>query len=187
MSARAGARARPPKPPHVELRVGRLIKAHGLKGGLKVELYTDDPDRRFAPGAEFVLQVPEASPWHGRRLRLIEFKRYNGLPVAFFEDVVDRTVAESLVKAVLWVEADPEAEVEEDAWFDHQLVGLDVLVGGTAVGRVARVEHFPAQDLLAVDTERGEVLVPFVKAIVTAVDVAGGTVTVDPPGGLFEQ
>ncbi len=45
-----------------QLRVGRLTKAHGLKGGLKLELFTDDPDRRFTKGAEFALQVPEESP-----------------------------------------------------------------------------------------------------------------------------
>ena len=51
-----------------QLRVGRLVKAHGLKGALKLELYTDDPDGRFVPGASFTLQVPESSPWHGKPL-----------------------------------------------------------------------------------------------------------------------
>ena len=50
------------EPIRTQLRVGRLVKAHGLKGALKLELYTDDPDGRFVPGAVFTLQVPEASP-----------------------------------------------------------------------------------------------------------------------------
>ena len=180
---------RPERPPHVQLRVGRLTKAHGLKGALKLELYTDDPGRRFVPGAAFALQVPATSPWHGRRIELAELKWFNGQPVAFFKDVTDRASAESLVKAVLWVDADPSdpAEQEEDAWFDHQLVGLRVLREGEELGTVARVDHLPAQDLLAVATPRGEVLVPFVKAIVTEVDPEAGTLTVDPPGGLFEE
>jgi 16S rRNA processing protein RimM len=162
------------------------VKAHGLKGALKLELYTDDPDRRFAPGATFALQVPTGSPWHGKTLELVELKWFNSQAVAFFKDVPDRTAAESLVKAILWVEQDL-AEVEEDAWYDHQLVGLTVLRDGVAVGTVARVDHFPAQDLLTVTTERGDVLVPFVKAIVTGVDLKAGTMTVDPPLGLFED
>ena len=171
-----------------QLRVGRLVKAHGLKGALKVELYTDDPDRRFTPGATFTLQVPTTSVWHGKTLELIELRWYNTHPVAFFKDVTDRTGAESLVKAILWVEQDSsELPTEEDAWYDHQLVGLSVIRDGVSVGTVTRVDHLPAQDLLTVGTESGDVLVPFVKAIVPSVDVEAGTMTVTPPPGLFEQ
>ena len=56
------------------------------------------------PGAEFSLQVPESSPWHGKHLTLRELRWYNGHPVGFFEGVDDRTAAESLAKAILWVE-----------------------------------------------------------------------------------
>ena len=170
------------------MRVGRLVKAHGLKGALKVELYTDDPDRRFTPGATFTLQVPSESPWHGKSIELIELRWYNTHAVAFFKDVLDRTAAESLVKAILWVEQDTaEASVEEDAWFDYQLVGLEVVRDGVKVGTVSRIDHLPAQDLLTVKTDDGDVLVPFVKAIVPSVDIEAGTLTVTPPPGLFEQ
>ena len=171
-----------------QLRVGRLTKAHGLKGGIKVELFTDDPARRFVPGARFDLQVPASSPWSGKQLQLIELKWFNSHAVAFFEGISTREEAETAIKAILWVDHDEaEESAEPDAWFDHQLVGLTVLRDGAAVGKVSRVEHGPAQDLLVVDTASGEVLVPFVKAIVTAVDVKAGTATVDPPGGLFED
>jgi 16S rRNA processing protein RimM len=62
-----------------------------------------------------------------------------------------------------------------------------VLRDGAKVGTVTQVDHFPAQDLLTVKTESGDVLVPFVKAIVTSVDVKAGTLTVHPPLGLFEE
>jgi 16S rRNA processing protein RimM len=176
------------RPGTTQLRVGRLLKAHGLKGALKLELYTDDPAKRFVPGASFSLQVPAASPWHGKTLELTELRWYNGHPVAFFEGVADRTAAETLVKAILWIDADVEAEEPEpDAWYDHQLVGLRALRDGVAVGEVVRVEHLPAQDLLVVKTADREVLVPFVSAIVPAVDVEAGTVTLTPPAGLFED
>ena len=99
-----------------------------------------------------------------------------------------RATAETLVKAILWVEQDAsELPTEEDAWYDHQLVGLAVLRDGVRVGTVIRIDHLPAQDLLTVKTADGEVLVPFVKAIVPVVDTAAGTLTVTPPPGLFEQ
>ena len=170
-----------------QLRVGRLVKAHGLKGALKLELYTDDPDRRFTPGAVFTLQVPTSSPWHGSTLTLAELRWYNGQPVGFFEGVADRSAAESLVKAILWIDQDAEEEPEEDAWYDFQLVGLRAQRDGEEVGRVVRVEHFPAQDLLVIDTGEREVLVPFVSAIVPAVDIAAGVVTITPPPGLLED
>lgn len=183
MSAR-----KPEQPSHTQLRVGRLTKAHGLKGAIKIELYTDAPDQRFVPGAVFSLQVPDDSPWYGKTIALAELKWYNSHPVAFFKDITDRSAAESLIKAILWVDQDlAEVVQEEDAWFDHQLVGLSVFRDGASVGTVTAIDHLPAQDLLTVKTENGEVLVPFVKAIVTAVDVEAGTLTVDPPLGLFEE
>ncbi|MBW8763482.1 MAG: ribosome maturation factor RimM [Microbacterium sp.] len=169
-----------------QLRVGRLVKAHGLKGALKLELYTDNPERRFTPGAEFTLQVPEASPWHGKTVTVREYRVMNGNPVVFFDDVDDRSDAEGLVRAILWIDQDT-SEVEENAWFDQQLVGLDVVRDDVVVGRVSRVEHFPAQDLLIVKAGEREIMVPFVEAIVPTVDVAGGRVIVTPPAGLFEE
>lgn len=175
------------KPENTRLRVGRLTKAHGLKGAIKIEMYTDDPDRRFVPGAVFHLQVPETSPWFGKTLELLELKWFNTHPVAFFKDVPDRTAAESLAKGILMVDHDPaEASTEEDAWYDHQLIGLSVIRDGVKVGTVTQLDHLPAQDLLHVTTEAGDVMVPFVKAIVPTVDIAAGTITVTPPVGLFE-
>jgi 16S rRNA processing protein RimM len=178
-----------PSSKQTELRVGRLTKAHGLKGGLKLELFTDDPARRFVPGAVFSLQVPTSSEWHGKTLELAELRWYNAQPVGFFKDITDRTMAETLVKAILWISQDEsEQSDEEDAWYDHQLVGLGVVRDGVRIGVVRRVDHMPAQDLLAIETASGtEVLVPFVKAIVPAVDIALGIVTVTPPVGLFEE
>ncbi len=190
----AAAKAVPPSG-RTQLRVGRLVKAHGLKGAIKLELYTDDPEGRFEPGATFTLQVPASSPWHGKTLTVREFRWMNSHPVAFFDGVDDRSAAEELIRAILWIDQDTQAApTEDDAWFDHQLVGLDVVRDGVSVGRVIRVDHMPAQDLLIVQTktdaahgESGEVLVPFVKAIVPEVDIAGGRVVVTPPAGLFEE
>lgn len=171
-----------------QLRVGRVLKAHGLKGALKLELYTDDPDGRFVPGASFTLQVPEQSKWHGGSVVVREFRWMNSAPVVFFEGVDDRDEAESLVRAILWIDQDDSAGGDEpDAWYDHQLVGLDVVRDGDVVGRVARVDHLPAQDLLIVASDDAEVMVPFVSAIVPEVDIAAGRVVITPPPGLFEE
>jgi len=182
-----GAPSPAPKPDRVDLRVARLVKAHGLKGGLKLELYTDDPALRFRPGAQLSLQVPTDSVWFGKKLTVVSTREINSHPVVFFEGVEDREGAESLVKAILWVEHDVDVRPEEkDAWFDHQLVGLKVRRDGVEVGVVTRVEHFPGQDLLVITTGDQEVLLPFVGAFVPVVDSEQGFVEITPPGGLFE-
>ncbi|HLP23266.1 MAG TPA: ribosome maturation factor RimM [Microbacteriaceae bacterium] len=178
----------PEKTANGSVRVGRLTKAHGLKGALKVELYTDIPEQRFQPGATFSLQVPDDSPWNGKSLELIELRWYNEQPVAFFVGVTDRTAAETLARAILWIDEDAaSAIVEENAWFDHQLVGLSVVHEGRTIGTVKVVDHLPAQDLLIVSVDGRDVMIPFVSAIVPEVDVAAGTITITPPPGLLEE
>jgi 16S rRNA processing protein RimM len=174
--------------PATQLRVGRLTKAHGLKGAIKLELFTDDPGRRFVPGAVFTLQVPTSSPWHGKTIELVELRWYNQHPVGFFKGVPDREAAEALAKAILWIDQDSAEQTdEEDAWYDHQLVGLAVVRDGVQIGTLTRLEHLPAQDLLIVKTATGEVMIPFVKAIVPSVDITAGVITITPPPGLLEE
>jgi 16S rRNA processing protein RimM len=170
-----------------KLRVGRLVKAHGLKGAIKLELYTDSPDQRFKPGQVLELQVPETSEWFGKTVTVSELRFYNQSPVLFLEGIENRSQAETLIKAILLIEIDLDKLPEEpEAWYDHQLLGLEALVENTIVGKVIRVDHLPAQDLLAIETTTGEVLVPFVKQIVPTVDISKGQIILDPPAGLFE-
>lgn len=193
--ADATERSRAPRPASGtgSLRVGRLTKPHGLKGGLKLELFTDNPELRFVPDAQFHLQVPEDSPWFGRTITMRELRWFNESPVGFFDEVGDRTAAESIVRAILWIDESVVAgSEEENAWYNHELVGLDVVrerADGEfeKLGVIAEVQHFPAQDLLAVTTASGTVLVPFVEAIVPSVDIEAGVVRVTPPAGLFED
>ena len=134
------------------------------------------------------MQVPQTSPWFGKTVTVKELRWYNQAPVIFLEGVEDRTAAEGLIRAILLVNADTEVlPTEEDAWYDHQLVGLKVVRDEIEVGEVVRVDHLPSQDMLIVKVGESEVFVPFVKAIVPVVDIAAGKVVVTPPNGLFEE
>lgn len=159
--------------------VGTLGKPHGLRGDLTVFVRTDEPERRFAPGAEVVLGDRPArvrgSRWH------------SGVLLVALEGVSDRTAAESLRGLDVWarVEVD-ESPAGEGEFYDRQLVGLTVQdASGAAVGRVVRVLHGPAQDLLVVDVAGDERLVPFVEALVPSVDLDAGVVRVADVGGLL--
>ena len=165
--------------------VGRIGRAHGIHGLVSVDVRTDEPERRLAPGAVLMTDPEARGP-----LTVVEGRVHSGRLLLQFEGVEDRTQAEALRGTDLVVDVDPsELPEDDDEWYDHQVVGLAAVgTDGTAYGSVTEVVHLPMQDLLAVRTESGlEVLVPFVAAFVPQVDVAGGRVVLDPPGGLFEE
>jgi 16S rRNA processing protein RimM len=167
--------------------VGRIIRPHGLRGELSVEVRTDDPDRRYANGSVLGTEPPQAGP-----LTVTASRWHSGRLLVSFAEVVDRTDAELLRGVLLTVDA---AEVplphDPDEFHDHQLTGLTVVtVSGELVGTVSDVLHY-GQDLLSVTPAAGtsrqeEVLVPFVAAIAVEVDLAAGKVVIDPPPGLLD-
>ncbi|MGN6613259.1 MAG: ribosome maturation factor RimM [Angustibacter sp.] len=162
--------------------VARVGRAHGLRGEVSIEVRTDVPEERFVPGATFVTDPADAGP-----LTLDSARNHNGVLLLQFASVSDRTAAEALRGVLLLV--DVEASHEPDAWYEHELVGLRVEdPAGQVLGEVVRLDAGAAQDLLVVRSVAGdEVLVPFVAALVPEVDVAGGRVVVDPPGGMFDD
>ena len=168
--------------------MGRLLKAHGLKGAFKLELYTDSPKQRFRAGEVLKLQVPEESEWFGKTVTVKELRWYNSSAVLFIEGIESREQAEGLIRAILLVDQPLDALPEEpESWFDHQLTGLKVFRNGAEIGSVVRVDHMPAHDLLAIKTESGDVLLPFLKVFVPKVDIANSMIEITPPGGLFEE
>ena len=170
----------------IELTVGRIGRAHGIRGDVLVDPRTDDPGTRFAPGVVLRTDPVEQGP-----LTVDSARWHSGRLVLKFVGVDDRSGAEALRGAMLMVEVD-EAQRPEDPeeFYDHQLVGLSVLtLDGTLIGTVSDVLHLPAQDVLAVTRslpDAPELLVPFVAAMVPEVDLAGRRVLIDPPPGLLE-
>ena len=168
----------------MDLVVGRIGKPHGVRGEVTVEVRTDDPDVRFAPGSSLRTDPAERGP-----LTVTAVHPRSGGLVAGFAGVDSREAAEALRGTVLVVDSAELPEIEAaDEWYDHQLVGLAAVdPAGAALGEVADVVHAPATDLLVVrDADGREHLVPFVRELVPAVDVPGGRVVVDPPEGLFD-
>ncbi|MGQ0466644.1 MAG: ribosome maturation factor RimM [Sporichthyaceae bacterium] len=169
----------------MELVVGRIGRPHGVRGEVTVEVRTDSPEQRFAPGGRLRTDPAAAGPlvveavrWHSGRLLL------------GFEGVGDRDGAEALRNVLLVIDVpDDERPEDADEYYDHQLVGLAVhTVGGAVVGIVQQVLHLPSQDLLAIRGPEGaEVLVPFVTAFVPEVDLAAGVIRIDPPPGLIDD
>lgn len=167
--------------------VGRVLRPHGVRGEVVVEIHTDDPGQRFAVGSVLGADPPverpltvESARWHAGRL------------LVSFAGISDRARAESLRGTWLTLDAaDIAPSQDPDEFHDQQLIGLAVVTAsGDDVGTVTDVRHH-GQDLLVVESaagagRHGEVLVPFVGAIVVEVDVPGGRLVIDPPAGLLE-
>lgn len=170
----------------LDLIIATIGRAHGLRGEVALVLRTDQPEERLQPGTSFEVEAG------GRRRTLtvqstrVQQDRWH----LRFEEVTDRTDAESLRGVDLEVEIDAEQEADEDpdAWYLSQLKGLTVQhVDGRELGTVIGIDHYPAQDLLVVrTTDRRRVQLPLVEQLVPEVDLEAGVVIADPPGGLFD-
>jgi 16S rRNA processing protein RimM len=168
--------------------VGRIGRPHGVRGLVTVEVRTDDPDLRFVPGATLLTDPPGRGPltvvdkrWHSGTL-LLQVAGPDGGVFGTREDVDTLRNTRLLVPV-----ADLPELTDPDSYYDHELVGLSArLPDGTPLGEVTAVRHEGAELLVVRRTDGGEVLVPFVRAIVPTVDVAAGHLVVDPPEGLLE-
>lgn len=160
----------------MRLLVGRIGRAHGIHGEATIEVRTDNPEDRFAIGARVQTDT------HGELL-ITSHRVHNGILLLGFENIADRNAVEKLRDTLLYCDVDIDAESEyEDDYHVLQLIGCAaVLESGKEFGTVSDVINLPGQDLLAINTPDGEVLIPFVHQLVPSVDVKNKKLTVIPP------
>ena len=160
----------------MKLNVGRIGKAHGILGEATIEVRTDEAEDRFALGA--VLQTES----HGE-LTVASARVHNGILLLSFEGIEDRNGIEALRNELLYADVDIDAPgIDEDDYHVLQLVGCKaLLVDGDEFGVVTDVLNLPGQDVLAIKTDDGEVLIPFVHQLVPVVDIKKKIMTVIPP------
>jgi 16S rRNA processing protein RimM len=162
------------------LEVGRIVKAHGIRGEVVVEAVSNRPER-FAAGAVLYAEdrampvrraTPQGGPDPAGRMSRPRW-------IVSFDGVDDRNTAERLRGTVLSGDPLDPGDDDEELWV-HELVGAELFdPAGQALGRVAAVEANPASDLLVLESGH---LVP----MVFVVETAAGRVVVDPPAGLLD-
>jgi 16S rRNA processing protein RimM len=180
------------------LTVGQILRAHGIRGEVLVDVRTDEPAERFAVGSVLVtdstavrrLAPVPANAWQVPAQLTVESVRpHQGRLLVVFDGIYDRNMAEDLRGVLLCVDSAVVAPSDDpDEFNDHELVGLTAVdVDGQPLGEVVRVDHAPASELLVLRRPDGHTaLVPFVKAIVPEVDLAAGRVVLTPPEGLLD-
>ncbi|MFI5619281.1 ribosome maturation factor RimM [Streptomyces sp. NPDC051567] len=169
----------------MELVVARIGRAHGIKGEVTVEVRTDEPEQRLAPGAVLRTEPASAGP-----LAIETGRVHSGRLLLRFAGVKDRTGAEALRNTLLIADVDPaEVPEEPDEYYDHQLMDLDVVLeDGTEIGRITEISHLPSQDLFIVERPDGsEVMIPFVEEIVAGIDLEEQRCVITPPPGLIDD
>lgn len=160
----------------MRLLVGRIGRAHGILGEATIEVRTDNPEERFALGARVQTEARGD-------LVITSHRVHNGILLLGFENIVDRNAVEELRDTLLYSDVDIDAESKyEDDYHVLQLIGcMALLESGQEFGTVSDVINLPGQDLLAINTPTGEVLIPFVHQLVPTVDIKNKKLTVIPP------
>ncbi|KAA9151414.1 ribosome maturation factor RimM [Amycolatopsis acidicola] len=166
--------------------VGRVAKAHGIRGELAVDVRTDSPELRFAEGTVLTGRRRDGDTCE---LTVATARWHSGRLLVTFAQVPSRDVAEELRGVLLLADtSDLPPTGDPDEFYDHELEGLRAeLTDGSVIGTVQEIVHAPGSELLSLDKDGRTVLVPFVRQIVPVVDVAGGRVVLDPPEGLLDE
>lgn len=177
----------------MQVKVARIGKPHGIRGEVTVQLFTDDPEGRFAAGTRLSIEPAHPAAVDGQ-LTVSRARWNKSVLVVGFEQIADRNAAETLRNHVL--HAAPETgEDEDEGWYEHELLDLPVYAVThpeqakleDRIGTVTGLQTMPTQDLLRIElTDGQEALIPFVEEIVPEVDLEQGFVVVMPPPGLLE-
>jgi 16S rRNA processing protein RimM len=157
--------------------VGRVTRAHGVRGEVAVLVLSEVPDR-FAVGAVVYLE-------DGRALTVDSSRAYKDRLLVTFGEVRDRDGAEALKGALLVIPESASPPLPEGSWWDHQLVGCEVVLeSGRSLGTLTEVIHTRANDVWSVIAEERETLIPALKDVVASVNVAGKRIVVREVPGL---
>lgn len=163
--------------------VGRIARPHGLRGQVVIDPETDFPEERFAPGGVVFIAAQGAA----RPLEIETVRFQKGRPIVAFAGVGTIDAAEALGRGEVRAPAKPREARPPGTHYQHELQGCRVVRrGGGVLGEVRRVERTGAADLLAVDANGREVLVPFVPEICVEVDAEARVIVVELPDGLVE-
>ncbi|MCU0230315.1 MAG: ribosome maturation factor RimM [Acidobacteria bacterium] len=166
--------------------LARIRRPWGLRGELLLELHSDWPEERFAPGAELELAWDDG---RSARATVRAFRRTGTGPLLSLEGADGIGDARAFTGAAIVADAGALPRLADDGDWQHaDLVGLTVVLpDGSRVGRVEAVEEGAAADLAVVRLDGGgEALIPLVPAIAVAIDRGRGALVVDPPAGLLD-
>ncbi|MFV0388183.1 MAG: ribosome maturation factor RimM [Pyrinomonadaceae bacterium] len=163
--------------------IAKVIKPRGLRGEVSAELLTDFPER-FENLDKVFLVFPDGKQ---RETKIEEFRFHKNRVLLFFKDIATIDAAEMLRCALVCIEEREAVELENDEYFDWQLIGCEVFgTEGKLLGTVTDLFRAAENENLVVAGGTKEYLIPFAKAICVSVDIENKRIEIDPPEGLLE-
>jgi 16S rRNA processing protein RimM len=163
--------------------VGRIARAHGIRGQVIVDPATDFPDERFKAGS--VLHIRRGDATEAVTVETVRFHR--GRPIIGLAGIGTMNAAETLAGMELRVGVDALQPLPAGSYYHHDLIGCAVETpNGERIGEVRGVEGDGASSRLIVESANGHVLIPMVEGICVSIDVAGRKIVVAPPEGLLD-
>ena len=169
--------------------VGRIRKAHGIRGEVVVEPLTDAPDAVFAPGRRvFAGTAAGDRARDGAELSVDTVRPFREGLLVRFDRIPDRTAAELWRDRYLLLPIAELTPLAENEVYIHDLVGMRVVLGsGEHLGEVLEVYELPQGLVLDVKRPNGTtVMLPFSSDVVKHVDAAARIVEADPPEGMLD-
>lgn len=187
----------------MQVQVARIGKPHGIRGEVTVQLFTDTPEERFAPGATLDIEDFDANSLVGAiapaGVLTVAGARWNKkILVVRFKEVANRNDAETLRDTRLTFDSATVGSDDEDGYYEHDLIDLPVYLAleigedgylpEEPIAHVVGLQTMPTQDLLILENVAGgeEVMIPFVEELIPAIDIEEGYIVINPPAGLLE-
>lgn len=162
---------------------GVVVAAQGVRGLVRVKTFTETPETLDAYGP-----LTDAAGAAEYRVQVIEARET--VAIARIEGVGDRSAAERMKGAMLYLRRDALPAPDAEEYFHADLVGLAVeTVAGEPLGRVAALYDYGAGDLveIALDAGGAPLVLPFTRAAAPEIDLDAGLMRVDPPVGLWPR
>jgi len=166
--------------------VGRIASVHGLRGDLKVELHTDYPER-FAPDVQLLMDA------NLTKITIESVRPHKGHLLIRFQGVYNRDDADELRGRWLFVDEDELAELDEDAYWVHDIIGLTVQSAeDRQLGEITDVLFTGANEVYVIKPAPGvnkgkDILLPALTSVIQEIDLDAGVMLVNLPDGLMEE
>jgi len=163
------------------LHIGKIVGVHGMKGYLKIYSFAESTGL-FDPGKQLTLKRPDGEM---ETVTVVDTQPYKNFLRVAFADVTDRSAAEALIGAGLYINRSELSEPEDGRWYWCDLIGLAVYqTDGAYLGQVENLFETGSNDVFVVKNGETEILIPVIESVVRNVDLEKKKITVDLPEGL---
>jgi len=173
--------------------IGKIVNTHGIRGEVKVKVYSDSVDRFEGMGKVYVVagdgadEAGAISDTAERRTLTITGLRYQkDMVLMTFDEIGSMTEAERLKNVLLQVPENELPSLEEGRYYIYQLVGIAVWEKDICYGKLTDVMQPGSNDVYVVHDGKREILIPALKTVIKSVDLDKGRMEVELPAGLLE-